>query len=79
VTLNSSVVGQGETEVTVDSVITVLTGPADGWSTDTRFIYRITEQPDGFLRVREMREVLKLEPGRSSVEASWGGVKNLYR
>jgi hypothetical protein len=79
--LASSLVAPGEHELTTDAVVTVLTGPGNGWSADTRFVFRISEQPDGFLRVREMREVWRLEPGRAGASAptSWAVVKDLYR
>jgi len=74
----------GTHDVTIDATITVLTGPADGWRADTRFLLKVTEQPDGFFLLSEMKEVLKLDPaGRgasSSMESStWGQIKGLYR
>jgi hypothetical protein len=72
----------GTYERKLDAVITVLTGPADGWRADTRFDLVIREQPDGFLRLSEMREIPSFarrgESGGAE-SSSWGAVKNLYR
>jgi hypothetical protein len=63
-----------------DAVLTVLTGPMDGFSVDTRLVFTLAEQADGHLRIRTIREVEKLKRGDRSVEeASWGSIKALYR
>jgi len=54
--------GEPVTEVTTDAVITVLTGPADGWSSDTRFIFDVIADPnqEGLFQIKRQQEVLKL-------------------
>jgi len=76
--------GPGTIEATADAIITVLTGPGDGWSSDTRLMFTLVSDPDGFLRLRKIREVAKLEPGARASSSpdpsvSWGELKALYK
>jgi hypothetical protein len=54
--------GETVTEVTTDALITVLTGPSDGWRSDTRFIFDVIEDPDepGLFQIKRQQEILKL-------------------
>lgn len=72
----------GKVKLTIDANITVLTGPNSGLNADTRFVLTTEPQPDGFLKLLKMQELLKLEPGRGAGGGpqyqSWGQIKNLY-
>lgn len=63
--------------LTVDAVITVLVGPADGWRADTRLIFEMGKDTRGHLRIRSIREVGKLSPLRVE-QSTWGQIKGLY-
>lgn len=54
--------GNPVTEVTTDAIIEVLTGPNDGWRSDTRFIFDIVADPraPGLYQIKTQREVRKL-------------------
>lgn len=54
--------GKPVTEVTTDAIIQVLTGPNDGWRSDTRFIFDIVADPQapGLFQIKTQREVRKL-------------------
>jgi hypothetical protein len=54
--------GETVTEVQTDADITVLTGPSDGWRSDTRFMFDVIEDPDqpGLYQIKRQQEVLKL-------------------
>ncbi|MGQ0720621.1 MAG: hypothetical protein ACT4PE_03480 [Candidatus Eiseniibacteriota bacterium] len=67
-------------EITIAALITVLTAPDEGFSTDTKFIVLLARQADGYYRIREIREVPRQLRGAAAVaEASWGENKALYR
>jgi hypothetical protein len=58
----------------------VLTGPDRGFAADTKFIFLLAKQADGFYRIREIRELPRQLRGASAaVEGSWGQIKNLYQ
>lgn len=54
--------GEPVTEVTTDAVITVLTGPNDGFTSDTRFVFQVIADPQnpGLYQIKQQQEVLKL-------------------
>ncbi|HMB70941.1 MAG TPA: hypothetical protein VKU85_16620 [bacterium] len=60
--ITTDVDGESVTEVTADAIITVLTGPSDGWRSDTRFIFDVIADPDeeGLFQIKRQAEVLKL-------------------
>jgi hypothetical protein len=75
--------GPGTIEATTDAIITVLTGPDDGWSSGTRLVFTlVVESSDGFLRLRKIKEVSKLEPGARAagpdLSVSWSELKAVY-
>jgi hypothetical protein len=67
--------GEGVDEATVDATITVLTGPASGYTTQTRLVFEIATgpRPTGILGTRELPLV------RRSTDVSWAQIKALYR
>jgi hypothetical protein len=73
-------VASGLDEMTTTGLITVLTGPNQGYSADTKFIFLLADQPDGYLRIREIREVPRQSRGAESAvdPRSWGGIKARY-
>jgi hypothetical protein len=68
-------------EISITALITVLTAPDEGFSTDTKFIVLLAKQADGYYRIREIREVPRQSRGAGAgvEEASWGAIKALYR
>ncbi|NNE42778.1 MAG: hypothetical protein HKN12_01090 [Gemmatimonadetes bacterium] len=65
-------------EITADATVTVLTGPNDGFLSDTRLVVELVEDADGFFRVDRVDEVEKLGPARAE-DSSFGSIKSLYR
>lgn len=57
---------------------TVLVGDFTGWSVDTRLVLRIAAAEDGWLRIREIREVIPDAGGRAG-GLTWGAIKARYR
>lgn len=76
--LSTREIQAGTFEVVIDASVTVLVGPNKGWRSDTRFVVTVVEQPDGFLRIRKIEEVLKLAP-RSTEGSSFAVVKAQWR
>jgi hypothetical protein len=76
---NERVPEEGIVELTVDCDITVLASPQHGWFADTRLIFVLVRDADGFYQIRSIREVQVLAPRESAEEFGWGSVKNLYR
>lgn len=54
--------GAPVTEVTTDASITVLSGPNDGFRSDTRFVFDIVKDPNNadLFQIKRQQEVLKL-------------------
>lgn len=66
-------------EVAISAVITVLTSPDTGFSADTKFIFLMATQPDGYYRIREIREVPRQGRSEAGVPTvTWGRIKSLY-
>jgi hypothetical protein len=68
-------------EVTATALIVVLTGPDQGFAADTKFIFLLAKQVDGYYRIREIREVPRQSRGEASavVGSSWAEIKVLYQ
>jgi hypothetical protein len=68
--------------LTADADITVLVGANTGWLANTRFLFLLVEDADGYYRIRSIREKKILEPAPHPSlrveESSWGSIKNLY-
>jgi hypothetical protein len=68
--------------VPVDCLITVLTGPSDGWRVDARLAFTLVALGyHGDLGIREIREVSALQPRGDDLGIpllSWGELKALY-
>ncbi|NNE44454.1 MAG: hypothetical protein HKN12_09610 [Gemmatimonadetes bacterium] len=49
-------------EITTDATIQVLTGPNDGFRSDTRFLFEVVDDPNqpGFFQIQRQQEVEKL-------------------
>jgi hypothetical protein len=49
-------------EITADAIAEVLIGPHDGWSSDTRFVFDVVEDPDepGLWQIKRQQEIEKL-------------------
>jgi hypothetical protein len=73
--------GPGLQSVAVNATLTLLTGPDQGYSTQTRLLFVLAEQPAGFLRIREITEMSMW--GRDGtpegpLAATWGRIKAQY-
>jgi hypothetical protein len=66
-------------ELTMNADVTVLVARDLGWFSDTRFIFLLVEDADGWYRIRSIREIQVLEPHASVDESSFGSIKGLYR
>lgn len=73
---NQNVIG---VEATCNAVVTVLVASDNGWLADTRFIFLLVKDTNGFYRIRSIREVQVLEPLASVEAVSFGGIKARYR
>jgi hypothetical protein len=78
--LSQREVTPGEQEISITALFIVLTGPDQGFAVDTKFIFLLAEQADGFYRIREIRELPRQKRiGFAALEAtSWARVKGLY-
>ncbi len=68
----------GSREVTAAVNGTILKSATDGWSFDTRLIFRLVPV-GGFLKIREITEVELLRPTMYSSSSSFGSIKGLYK
>jgi hypothetical protein len=67
-------------ELITDAILEVLTAPSDGWSSDTRFRALLAPQEDGFLRIRSIAVIDKLQPApHSCPECGWTMIKADHR
>lgn len=78
--LGSEPVG-AEIEVLANFSITVLWAANSGLAANGQFVFRLATDDDGYLRIREIRELSGLgrAPHPAAEEASWGTIKALYR
>lgn len=67
----------GSREATVLLSGTILTSPTDGWAFDTRLTFHLVPV-DGYLRIREIRELERIRTGVFAEDSSYGSIRALY-